>query len=326
MINTQKRLNFVRQHLKNSKIIFLKSDMSPRSYYRVHNTDKNQSFVLMDADLSEDLAPFTMLSNYLNSIKVRAPKIVAQDRENGFLLLEDFGDKTLTKVFQNNSSIKVEQNLFEKSFDILHTIYEQSLKNSTKGLVPNYSLDLYLKEVNLFAAYYFKYCRKKDIPKELAQTWEDLWRSAFSTIDGLTPNTLVLRDYHVDNLMLLNTGELGVLDFQDGVYGSVMYDYISLIEDARRDLNPDLKAHLGKYFFKIFEKKYHQDYAYTADILGAGRHTKILGVFTRYALLQKNTEKLCHLPHTFNLLQKALERSDLREIQYFIKDQGLKCN
>jgi len=187
-------------------------------------------------------------------------------------------------------------------------------------------LDIYIKEINIFAEYYFKYCRKKDIPKELAQVWENLWISAFDSIDGLTPNTLVLRDYHVDNLMLLENKELGVLDFQDGLHGSVMYDYISLIEDARRALNSDLKAHLSKYFLNIFEKKHHQDYVHAANVLGAGRHAKVLGVFTRYAIAHKNTEKLCHLQHTVNLLQEALKRSDLTEIQYFIKDQGLLCN
>ena len=152
-----------------------------------------------------------------------------------------------------------------------------------------------------------------------------MWVSAFNSIDGLTPNTLVLRDYHVDNLMLLDNGELGVLDFQDGLNGSVMYDYISLVEDARRDINPDLKAHLLTYFLNMFDKKHHQDYVHAGNILGAGRHAKVLGVFTRYVLLHNNTEKLCHLPHTFNLLKKALKRSDLTEIQYFIKDQGLMC-
>jgi aminoglycoside/choline kinase family phosphotransferase len=323
MHNHQKQLDFVKQYITKPEIIFLKSDMSPRSYYRVHDTNNNQSFVLMDADLSANLKPFIQLSHYLNDQKVRAPKVIEQDLENGFLLLEDFGDNTLTKIFQTNHSLQVEQNLFEKSFDILHRIYEKSAENFIKNLVPDYSLDLYIKEVNVFIEYYFKYCRAQDISQDLAEIWKDLWTSALNSVDGLTPPTLVLRDYHVDNLMLLNNNDLGVLDFQDGVYGSVMYDYISLIEDARRDLDPELKKHLTKYFFKIFDTKYHQDYLHTADILGAGRHAKILGVFTRYAILHNNPEKLCHLPRTIKLLTEALKRSELKEIQYFIKDQGL---
>lgn len=323
MNNSQKQSDFVKKYIKKPEIIFLKSDMSPRSYYRVHDTYNNQSFVLMDADLSEDLNPFVQLSRYLNDKQIRAPKVIEQDPENGFLLLEDFGDNTLTKIFQTEPSQRVEQNLFEKSFDILHKIYEKSSENFIKDLVPDYSLDLYIKEVNVFIEYYFKYCREKDIPEDLAQIWQDLWTSALNSVEGLTPQTLVLRDYHVDNLMLLNSTDLGVLDFQDGVYGSVMYDYISLIEDARRDLNPELKKHLTNYFLKIFDKKHHQDYLHTADILGAGRHAKILGVFTRYAILNNNSEKLCHLPRTIKLLTEALKRSGLQEIQYFIKDQGL---
>lgn len=322
-MKTQEQLDFIKQYIHNPEIIFLKSDMSPRSYYRVYDIDNNQSFVLMDAELSENLNPFVRLSHYLNDINIRAPRVVEQDTVNGFLLLEDFGDNTLTKVFENDSLRGLEQKLFEKSFDILHGIYEKMSENPVKNLVPNYSLDLYVEEINIFSQYYFKYCRKKDIPKDLAQIWEDLWVSAFNSIDGLTPNTLVLRDYHVDNLMLLNNNELGVLDFQDGLYGSVMYDYISLVEDARRAINPDLKTHLTKCFLTIFDKKFHQDYVHAADILGAGRHAKVLGVFTRYALLHNNTEKLCHLPHTFNLFKQALKRADLTEIQYFINDQGL---
>lgn len=323
MNSSQQQLNFVTKYITKPEIIFLKSDMSPRSYYRVYDIDKNQSFVLMDADLSEDLKSFVHLSYYLNDQEIRAPKVIEQDYENGFLLLEDFGDNTLTKIFQAQPSLQIEQDLFEKSFNILHKIYEKSSESVTKNLVPDYSLDLYINEVNVFIEYYFKYCREKDIPADLAQIWKDLWTSALNSIEGLTPKALVLRDYHVDNLMLLNNNDLGVLDFQDAVYGSVMYDYISLIEDARRDLDLDLKNHLTNYFLKIFDKRHHQDYLHTASILGAGRHAKILGVFTRYAILHNNPEKLCHLPRVMALLKQALQRSDLKEIQYFIKDQGL---
>lgn len=294
-----------------TKTQFLKADMSPRTYYRVF--DNNKTYVLMDS--KECVKQFVYLSNYLINHGIKAPKVIAQ--EDNKLLLEDFGDKTLTAIFKE--SLSQEKILYEKALDILFKIHENHTPDAN---IETYSLDLYLKEVNVFSDYYYTYHHKKNIEPSIAKDFESLWRKAFEHVEPLTPKTLVLRDYHVDNLMFLDSKELGILDFQDAVFGSVVYDFISLLEDARRALDPSLKKHLKHHFLSFFDKSTHVDMLYTADVLGAGRHAKVLGVFTRYLLLHKKNDKIHHLNHVMQLFKEALIRAELSEITYFLKDQG----
>ena len=102
-----------------------------------------------------------------------------------------------------------------------------------------------------------------------------------------------------------------------------MYDYISLVEDARRPLDDDLYQKLTSDFLSPFNASHHLDYLHNSAVIGALRHAKILGVFSRYATLHKKEDKLCHLPHVHSLLIKALTRSEQKEILYFLKDQAI---
>lgn len=303
---------FVKRHLGKAHIEFLAADMSPRAYHRVFANDK--SYVLMDA--RESVEQFVRISNYLVERDIRSPRVLAQ--QDNMLLLEDFGNKTLTTVFAE--STLHEKKLYEKSLDVIYKLYENQTPD--KGIL-DYSMDLYLGEIKVFADYYYEFIHKKPMDESTSLEWTEMWRKAFESVHTLTPTTLVLRDYHVDNIMLLENEDLGVLDFQDAVFGSVTYDFISLIEDARRPLNPDLKKHLIRYFLGFFNTTIHSDILHTSDILGAGRHAKVLGVFTRYLLLHKKPDKLRHLDHVLRLLNAALKRAGLSEIQYFLKDQGL---
>lgn len=306
---------FLQKHLPHSRHVFLASDMSTRSYDRV--TANHQTFVLMDDENIEDIQRYEYIQTLLSTINVKAPQIYAKDLEHGFLLIEDFGDQTLTTVFKK--SLQHEEEYYIKSIDILHQIREGFLEKPTH--LKNYHQQELLRETDIFIDFYFEFIHKRKPDPLLKDDWKNLWSKTFSSIEGLTPNTLVLRDYHVDNLMVTKNNQIGVLDFQDALWGSIVYDYISLIEDARRLLSEPLKKKLHHLFFNAFDIQKKNDYIHTADILGAGRHAKVLGVFARYFLHYKNDSKLVHLNHVFQLLFKALQRAECNELLYFLKDQ-----
>ncbi|CAO4834725.1 MAG: N-acetylmuramate/N-acetylglucosamine kinase [Holosporales bacterium] len=309
--------HFLTPYLGNHSVSFLASDMSDRTYYRV--TTAHKTYVLMHANVPEELRQFIKMTQCIQSKKLRVPHLFHQNLDDGLLLMEDFGDNTLSKVFKENP--QTESVYLKKAIDILDQT-ACAFCEQPQELNP-YDQDQLMREVHVFSDYYFLFIRKENIEPDVKNAFGNMWEKAFQSIDKLTPNTLVLRDYHVDNLMVLDDQTLGLLDYQDALWGSVVYDYISLIEDARRDLNPTLKRDLEKYYLKNIPKSRQQDYLYTADILGAGRHAKVLGVFTRYALLRNNESKLIHLPRVASYLINALKRCDQQDILYFLNDQKL---
>ncbi|MDP2194069.1 MAG: phosphotransferase, partial [Alphaproteobacteria bacterium] len=255
---------------------------------------------------------------------VCTPKAYHIDLDHHLMILEDFGDITASKYLASPTCTQGhEKALFEKAIDIIHNIFYEVGEDESQSIIAPYEDSIYLDEVGLFTNYYYEYIHKEKIDPELTIQWSVLWQKQLHHIWPMSPDTLVLRDFHVDNLMILDQGLLGVLDFQDALYGSIMYDYISLVEDARRDMDAGLKAHLQTYFLQIFDPSDHKDLLHAADVLGALRHAKVLGAFTRYALLKGNKDKLCHLDRTKKYFIDALERAELKEILHFTRDLGL---
>jgi aminoglycoside/choline kinase family phosphotransferase len=309
---------FIAKNFPLASVNFLASDMSGRKYDRIYQG--SNSYVIMDDENIENITKFITVQNLLIEKKIRAPEIYDNDLEHGFLILEDFGDLTLTKAIKENAAVHEELH-YLNAVEILKKIREGF--EDKPDFLQDYSKTHLQQEVSIFIDFYFQHIHQVQADDRLKNDWYNLWEKAFHNIDKITPNTLVMRDYHVDNLMILKNNELGVLDFQDALWGSIMYDYVSLVEDARRNLSSELKAILAKEFFQHFEKQYHTDYMRAANILGAGRHAKVLGVFTRYDQFYKNDSKLLHLPHTLNLMHHALVRAEETEILYFLKDQQL---
>jgi hypothetical protein len=138
------------------------------------------------------------------------------------------------------------------------------------------------------------------------------------------PVTLLLRDYHVANLMLLPGREgirkAGLLDFQDAYQGPVTYDLISLLEDARRDLPAGLKEKMIAHYLAHFPKLDRQAFETSLAILAALRHTRVLAVFEKLSREGKPDYKILHSPRVQRLLQAALRHPTLAGVkQWFAR-------
>jgi aminoglycoside/choline kinase family phosphotransferase len=122
--------------------------------------------------------------------------------------------------------------------------------------------------------------------------------------------TLVLRDYHVDNLMRVRNRsgllECGLLDFQDAVIGPPSYDLVSLLEDARRDVTPALVADMRQRFLAAFPEIDRAAFDASYAVLGAQRSAKIVGIFTRLCVRDGKRQYLEHIPRVWRLLQEGL--------------------
>ena len=133
---------------------------------------------------------------------------------------------------------------------------------------------------------------------------------------------LVLRDYHVDNLMLLpgraGVKACGLLDFQDAVIGPATYDLVSLLEDARRDVPPRLQSAMIERYLAAFPALDRQNFAASYAVMGAQRNAKIVGIFTRLCRRDGKPHYLRHIPRVWRLLEQDLQHPALTPIRVWI--------
>ncbi|MDA0662543.1 MAG: phosphotransferase [Proteobacteria bacterium] len=269
----------------------LADDASFRRYERLRESGRRA--ILMDAPPPrENVVPFLDIDATLCGMGFSAPEIFAEDRAAGLLLLEDFGDATYTSALANDPACEAE--LYTLAVDTLIALHRRFA--GADG-IPPYDLPRLMTEANLLVEWYYPAVYGRDAPPALCREFEELWRTAFDALPA-SAGTLVLRDYHVDNLMWLRDREgvqaCGLLDFQDAVIGHRAYDMVSLLEDARRDVPGGLaRTLLDRYlgaFPEIGPDGFRQAYA----MYGAQRSTKILGIFTR---LDRRDGKPVYLKH-----------------------------
>ena len=303
-LNLTKVYNFLAsQNILQPKISKVAGDASFRSYYRVLNGDK--SYILMFAPVGyEDHKPFIKIANFLQENNFFAPKVFAYQPQDGFLLLQDFGDISFNKALQQNPSLEL--SLYQKACLVLINLQ----KITTKPQILSYNNYVLLKEAWLFLDWYLPLQNKQAIIFQKSFYKNELLK----LFDKLNKQNqcLVLRDYHVDNLMLFNynnSQEVGLLDFQDALIGSVAYDLVSLLEDARRDVDKQNKITLYQYFL---EQSGYDKNSFDADyqVLSLQRNLKILGIFARLAIRDNKQQYLQFIPRVKHLVINRLAEND----------------
>lgn len=267
-------------------------DASFRHYYRLNH--QGRSFILMDAPPpKEDVRPFVNVGGILVQDGFSAPHILASDIENGFLLLEDLGDALYARLLAAGKAD--EQPLYETAADLL---VELSGKHPHNPGVPDYDHALLLREVMLFAEWFLPTTYGQEKAAELADGFSALWPALFDQLLNV-PHTLVLRDYHAENLLWLPertaNARVGLLDFQDATFGPVTYDLVSLLEDARRDVSPTTRQAIKARFYSSMNADLETSFA----LAGLQRNLKIVGIFTRLWLRDGKRNYLSLLPRVW---------------------------
>src|SRR5246127_2177069 len=169
----------------------LAGDASFRRYYRLGRN--RSSVVLMDAPSpQEDVGPYVAVAALLRDLGLSAPEVLAENREHGFLLLEDFGDDTYPRLLDRGAD---EPGLYALAVDTLVAMQRAAALRGTPGM-PSYDTERLLAEAALLVDWY------RPLAAGLRDEYLALWREVLPDIEVCSP-TLVLRDYHVDNLMLL---------------------------------------------------------------------------------------------------------------------------
>ncbi|MCW1918880.1 tRNA (adenosine(37)-N6)-threonylcarbamoyltransferase complex ATPase subunit type 1 TsaE [Rhodobacter sp. KR11] len=283
------------QGLSDVPLTPLPGDASARRYARV------KGMLLMDApkDQPDRTEDFSRIANHLRDLGLSAPKVSAEDHPRGFLLVEDLGDPLYPKVIAQSPDLQ--PMLYEAATDVLRHLQSHPAPDG----LPNLTAAQWAEAAGLALDHY---------APASPQTRADLiglLTEALARADG--PRVLILRDFHAENLLWLKRpglARVGLLDFQLAQMGQPGYDLVSLTQDARRDVPPELEAHLVARFDPS------PDFATAHAVLGAQRALRILGIFARLAT-QGKPRYLDLIPRVRGYLDRNLAHPALADLKSF---------
>jgi len=229
--------------------------------------------VLMDCppDLL-DVRPFLKIAKWLRQCGFTAPLIVAADEDAGLVLMEDLGDGLFSRILSSDTEVADETELYAAAVDVLVGL--QALDQLPD--LPAYDDEKMLEEASRFTRWY-----ASTLSDRAKDAYLEIWRS----LEG--PAALVYVDFHADNLLWLPGREglsrVGLLDFQDARLGPPAYDLVSLLEDARRDVSPELAEFMIERYLKARPTLDEEGFRAAYAVLGAHRHCKVLGMIANWA-------------------------------------------
>lgn len=296
-----KRYSFLSKicQLENYKLEGMIIDASPRLYYRVWQDD-GKSAVLMDDAGGRKIKEFVELSKFLRQYNVHAPEVYFADFENNFLLIEDLGNADFGTILNDEN----EKHLFKLAVDALLKIYHVAERPTC---VNDVSEQVIIENFGLFLDWYMPRAMGQGLSEQQRKEFLDLVSELMPMAYKL-PNALVLWDYHVNNVMMpKDSDECAIIDFQDALWGPSLYDLVSLIEDERRVIKPEVTAELKEYFFENITGIIREDFDDAYEYLALLRHMRVLGRFTTLITVTKKPWYTNYIPHAVELLNRSLD-------------------
>jgi len=298
---SRNRVNWVQKNLdKSAEVSPLAGDASFRSYHRV--LWDRQYYVLMDAPPDkEDVQPFLKVRSWLHDAGLNVPKIIKQDINHGYLLLEDFGDTTWAVFLQENG---IQNHLFEDGLRQLH----QLQTSQAPSFLPVFDMERMRTECDLYLDWYLPYVKQVQPTQAMRHLFHNTMKPSLIALDAL-PKVPVHLDYHCRNLMLpQQKTPLGVIDFQDAVLGTPTYDIASLLYDCYQDYPESIRRYWSQKFYQalpfVVQASFHSfDHWHKMVRLSAmQRHFKALGIFARLAYRDGKIQFLDEIPLTHHHL------------------------
>ncbi|MET0258544.1 MAG: tRNA (adenosine(37)-N6)-threonylcarbamoyltransferase complex ATPase subunit type 1 TsaE, partial [Methylobacterium sp.] len=318
---------------------FMQGDASARAYERLVKPDGASAVLMISparADgppvrdgkpysaivkLAETVDAFVAMDRGLRAIGFSAPKIYAEDRAQGLLIIEDLGREPVIE----NGAPRPER--YSEAVRLLARLHATELPgvlpvaDGVDHALPPYDLEALLFEAELLPEWYTAH-KGTHLDEHARAEFLALWTEALGDLLA-EPTTWTLRDYHSPNLIWLPERDglerVGVIDFQDAVLGHPAYDLASLLQDARVDASADFELRLlGLYIRERRARDQNFDmqaFARAYAVLAAQRATKILGIFARLDKRDGKPGYLAHLPRIEGYLARNLAHPGLDRLR-----------
>ena len=277
------------------------------------------------AHLAEDVRPFVAVAQALDTAGLTVPRIHAQDLANGFLLLDDLGDRVFGREVETGATDQA--TLWRTATEALVALQEAPapymlpVAGGGEHHVSAYDAGAMSIETELLVDWYWPAVRGAAVPTAERDEFVGLWSDVFAELAKAPPGW-VLRDYHSPNLLWLperqGIARVGVIDFQDAMRGPAAYDLVSLLQDARLDVPPELEAQLFDHYCSGVAARggFDRDaFAFAYAALGAQRNTKIVGIFARLAKRDGKPGYLHHIPRLWRYLDRDLAHPQLAPLK-----------
>jgi hypothetical protein len=310
---------------------FMQGDASTRAYERLVKPDGTTAVLTISpprpdgppirfgksygtlAHLAENIRPYMAIDKGLRAEGFSAPEIYAADLDVGVAVIEDFGSDGVVV----DGAVATER--YAESVALLARLHQMHLPDTLpidgagEYKIPAYDLDALSIETELLIDWYAPHIAKVNLTSGAKASFVNLWRYVLRDIVS-GPQTWTLRDFHSPNIIWLperqGSARIGILDFQDCVLGHPAYDVVSLLQDARVTVPPEVELKLlGHYaqLRRIADPNFDMaGFARAYALLGAQRATKILGIFARLDKRDRKPQYLAHLPRIEENLAKDL--------------------
>lgn len=268
-------------------------DASSKSFERLHHPDGITTAILMRSDSPDMLCIFSAVTEIMQSRGLSVPEILAENPDAGVMLLEDLGDAKVTRILERHP--EHEAQIYAAAADALTALHPGPMPPLRR-----YDTPLMIEQADFAYDWY--------APNGDGAVFSDTLRQM---LEAHVPPVFVvmLRDYHADNLIWLPARDgirrVGILDYQDALLAHPAYDLVSLLQDARRDVSPEVETAIKERAIARFGQEPKSfDAAYAA--LGVQRAVRILGMFARLCLHLGKPQYLAMMPRVWAYLQRNL--------------------
>jgi aminoglycoside/choline kinase family phosphotransferase len=286
----------------------LAGDASSRRYQRLRRAG-DRAVLMIGGASGGQVAPFLAVQRILSAAGLSVPAVLAADPDGGLMLLEDFGDDTYARLLDQGDDPLP---LYRLAIDALVHLHRRIDVHAPEVFaLPRYDDATWIDIVGLFADSYVP-AHGEPPTAEARAEYDAIWRELLRPLDAV-PASLLLRDFHAGNLFRLDArpgiGACGLIDFQDAGVGCVLYDPISLLEDARRDLDAALVADCQARYRTAFPELDADVFARAWHALALQRHLRVVAVFDRLA--RNGDERyLVHMPRLWGYVTGHLGAAD----------------
>lgn len=304
------------------------TDASFRRYFRVDAASGEGSCIIMDAPpAQEDCKPFAKVAGLMAEAGLNAPRVLAWDEPLGFMLLSDLGAQTMMEVIAPPAAVDAIASPTSAHYELYTHAVDALVRwqlASKPGVLPPYDDALLSRELSLFPDWYVAKHRKlaldTGLQEKLNVIFEQIKASNLNSLDGA--RVFVHRDFMPRNLMipsgspaaLTDAPPLGVLDFQDAVYGPISYDIASLMRDAFLSWEEDFVLDITVRYWQKARKAGlpvgddFGEFYRAVEWMGLQRHLKVLGIFARLTLRDGKPKYLADTPRFIRYARNTAAR------------------